>query len=74
MQSLPQPVLSKFCELIKTVREYESDTFSAEESKLTDAEALKITQSLVLRALDSLIELDELDGVIISEELENIRD
>lgn len=60
--------------LFYTVREYESDTFSASAEKLTEEEAIDITVSLIEHAIEKLIDLETLDGVRLAEELENIRD
>lgn len=62
-----------YLDLNRTVVEYESDTFSASACKLTGEESDKITEELVVYALKQLIDLDTLDGVRLSEELENIR-
>ncbi len=59
--------------LVDTVREYESDTFSASACELTDDEAFAITVSLINHALENLIELKNLDGVRLSEELDELR-
>ena len=64
----------KVQELLKTVYKYDSDTFDARGAGLTRNEAVIITTVLVSVALDELIELDRLDGVRLSEELENIRE
>lgn len=63
-----------FNELIVTIYSYESDTFSAEASKLTRSEAIKIAQRLIVPKIRGLIDCDTMDGVAISEELEDIRD
>jgi hypothetical protein len=41
--------------------------------ELTREEAERITDALVLHALQEMIDMDRLDGVRLSEELENIR-
>lgn len=60
-------------ELLQTVKEYESDTFSASGYNLTDAEAEKITEKIILDAIQDLIELKTLDGVMIDEWLDEFR-
>lgn len=72
-QIILDAIREKVEELHKTVREYESDTFSASASELTDGEALTITANLIKYALQRLIDTDTMDGVRLSEELENIR-
>ena len=73
-QGIANSLVPQIAELFTTVAEYESDTFSAEASELTLAEAIKITGSLIGYALEELIDLKRLDGVRLDEELENIRD
>ena len=68
-----EPVIKKFLELVETIRTYESDTFSAEASKLTRSEALKIASNLVCHKIQGMIETHTMDGDIISQELEIIR-
>lgn len=53
--------------LVKFIREYESDTFSAAGSKLLKREAVSMAANLI-----NQIE-DHLDGVQLSEELDVIR-
>ncbi len=72
-QRILDAVRPKIVELLDTVREYESDTFSASASELTDDEAFTITIELTNYALQRLIDTDTLDGVRLSEELDNIR-
>lgn len=72
-QIILDAIREKVEELHKTVKEYESDTFSASASELTEAEALTITANLIKYALQGLIDTDTMDGVRLSEELENIR-
>lgn len=66
-------ILTKTDELKKTIREYSSDTFDAQASNLTTEEAEQIAHQLVSVAIQSLIDLDHLDGVRISSILEDIR-
>lgn len=67
-------IAPKVEELLKTVQEYESDTFSATGSELTEEEAIIITVALIEHATQQLIDTDTLDGVRLAEELENIRE
>jgi len=60
--------------LVETIKEYESDTFSASRSKLKASEALKIASSLVCHKIQGLIDGHTLDGLIIDEELWIIRE
>jgi hypothetical protein len=62
-----------FSELVKTIAEYESDTFSSEASEITQAEAEQVAFELVRRDIQARIDTDTMDGVDISEELEEIR-
>lgn len=59
--------------LAETVRDYESDTFSSSAAKLSESELNEIVIELVNYALKELSELDRLDGVRLTEELDNIR-
>lgn len=67
-------VIEAFKALTVTIATYESDTFSASGEKITYDEANRIASELVYDKITDLVELDTLDGVIISEALENIRD
>lgn len=69
-----EPVVKKFLELVKTIKEYESDTFSASAVGLKRSEALRMASAIACHALQELIDCDTLDGVRLTEELENIRD
>lgn len=60
--------------LYETVRDYESDTFSASASKLTPSEIVQITCALINHALREMSDTNTLDGVRLTEELENIRE
>lgn len=73
-QEVMHSIAPDIAELLKTVREYESDTFSAQGEELTNDEAVAITIELIGFAIRQLSELNELDGIRLSEELENIRD
>lgn len=64
----------EFAELYNVIRTYESDTFSAEGSELTDAEALDVMIAMVKFRLDEMTECETMDGTMITEELENIRE
>lgn len=55
--------------LQKTIAEYESDTFSAEGSNITPDEALKVASELVAMWTER-----NLDGVIITEMLDDVRE
>lgn len=72
-QIILDAIREKVEELHKSVKEYESDTFSASASELTDAEALTITANIIKWQLQRLIDTETMDGVLLSEELENIR-
>ena len=54
--------------LIEEIKKYESDTFSAEGSKIADYEAVQIAQQLIKSWTDT-----HLDGIIITEMLGEIR-
>jgi predicted Ser/Thr protein kinase len=72
-QGIANTLVPKIASVLDMVGDYESDTFSAEATALTLAEAIKITGTLISYALDELIDLDRLDGVRLSEELDEIR-
>lgn len=60
--------------LAETVRDYESDTFSASAEKLTSDEVNSITIALINHALRELSDCNTLDGVRLSEELAELRE
>lgn len=60
--------------LYETIRDYESDTFSARAEKITKEEITDIVAVLVNHALRQLSDCETLDGVRLAEELEIIRD
>lgn len=60
--------------LAETVRDYESDTFSASAEKLTQAEVIDITIALINHALREMSDTNTLDGVRLTEELAEIRE
>ena len=73
-----QPVLDAVEHEIKvlyeTVRDYESDTFSASGSKLTGEELVDIVVRLINHAVHEMSECNTLDGCRLTEELADIRD
>lgn len=73
-QKILSRISKKVFELYSTVREYESDTFSAQGFDLTDEEAESIAIILINRALQDMIDTNTLDGVTINEELIAIRE
>jgi len=54
--------------LIQTILEYESDTFSAAGSNISEEEAEKVAESIINGWIEN-----NLDGVIISSALDEIR-
>lgn len=64
----------RFEELVDTIEQYESDTFSAESSRLTREEAETIALEFVLRDLDKRIRCETMDGDMITEQLAIIRE
>lgn len=64
---------AKYRELVKTIKEYESDTFSSEAMELTDKEAEKIARAFIIRDIQARIDTDTMDGLMIGEELDEIR-
>lgn len=58
-----------FREFVRYIHAYESDTFSAEASKITESEATMIAQSLLKQWAE-----DNLDGTMISGYLSEIRE
>lgn len=68
------PIIAKFTELKNTIKKYESDTFSASAEKITDLEAIEITDRMIIKDIQSRIDLDNMDGIEIAEALEDLRD
>jgi hypothetical protein len=64
---------AKYNELVKEIMQYESDTFSASDSQLTRLEAEKIARAFIIRDIQGRIDTDTMDGIDITEELEEIR-
>lgn len=60
--------------LIDTIKDYESDTFSASGSSITDEEATQIALRFILGHIDGLVEARTMDGVMLSDALSDIRD
>ncbi len=58
-----------YAEFLEVIGEYESDTFSASGNKLTQEETKEIAQRCL-----SLFKDNYLDGILISEFLEEIRE
>lgn len=69
----PTIIEKQIAELVKTIKEYESDTFSASGSEITDEEATRIAYGLVSKGIQDFIDLETLDGVIISSLLSDER-
>lgn len=74
MDKRSEAIDKKFNELIESILDYESDTFSASSSKITEQEAYTIAERFILEDITKRIDTDTVDGVMLSEELENIRD
>lgn len=55
--------------LAQYIKEYESDTFTAEGSEITDDEALRVARRIIQWTVDN-----RLDGVMIDEFLSDIRE
>lgn len=64
----------RYDELVKEIMNYESDTFSSSEYKLKKHEAEKIAEAFIVSDIEDRISTDTMDGVMIEEELTNIRD
>lgn len=62
-------ILLKFAE---EIREYESDTFSAESSKITEAESAYVATRFLLHGLEA--QREHVDGLAISHALSAIRE
>ncbi len=79
MKTLKNPVnpsdfaLVEYHKILTTVFEYESDTFSTTGSNLTILEAHAIAKKIMTAAIDNMLN-DRLDGVLISCELDELRD
>lgn len=71
--SIEQNILSKISkkvfELYDTVKEYESDTFSASGAEMTEDESGHIVVTLINQALQDMIDTNTLDGVALDEML-----
>jgi len=63
----------RFNEMVDTILQYESDTFSSEASNLTPQEAEKIAFAFIDSDMQERIDTNTMDGVRIAEELEFIR-
>ena len=74
VNDLYNPLNKKFNLLVDEILDYESDTFSSEASKLTPAEAEQIAIALILEDMQFRIDLDSMDGVCITNQLEAIRE
>ena len=64
----------KFNELVDTILNYESDTFSSERSDLTPSEAEKIAITFILRDIERRNNTETMDGDMITETLSDLRD
>lgn len=64
---IPIKVLWKFNELVRLIKTYESDTFSASILGLTDKQAIAIASRLVVDDLQSRIDCNTLDGLDLDE-------
>ncbi len=68
------PILEKYHELVEVIMDYESDTFSASDKKLKKSEAKKIAEQLIIANIQDRIDMDTMDGLDITDALEEIRD
>lgn len=59
----------KFNKFVKTIQEYESDTFSAQRTKITKEEATEIAENILEALIDAYM-----DGGMITQHLMDIRD
>lgn len=59
----------KFEEFVKTIQEYESDTFSAQRTKITKEEATEIAENILKELIGAYM-----DGGMITLHLMDIRD
>lgn len=73
VNDLHNALYKKVNELVDEILQYESDTFSSDASELTPAEAEKIAFAFILQDMQERIDTNTMDGVMITEELENIR-
>ena len=73
LNDLYNALSKKFNYLVDEILKYESDTFSSEASELTAHEAEQIAIAFILHDIEQRIDTNTMDGVMISEELENIR-
>ena len=74
VNDLYNAIYKKVNELVDTILAYESDTFSSEASNLTPAEAEQIAFNIILHDMQNRIDTNTMDGGMISDELEEIRD
>lgn len=73
VNDLHQALYGNFNLLVDDILSYESDTFSSEGSKLTVGEAERVALAIVADDLQKRYN-DSLDGVVISEMLETVRE
>lgn len=69
----PKKIQKKFNELCQEIFNYESDTFSSGNSKLTIDEATKVAELIVLDDIQARIDLETMDGEVITEQLNIVR-
>lgn len=74
MQTILDGLAPKIAELRDMIAEYESDTFSASSSEVTEEEIDTIAEILISNAIQKMIDTETLDGVRLSAELEEIRE
>lgn len=73
VNDLYNAVHKKFNWLVDEILNYESDTFSSEASELTPAEAEKIAFAFILKDIEQRIDMETMDGGMVTEALEDIR-
>lgn len=69
-----EAIQGKYYELVEAIQEYESDTFSASGSGITEKEACKIASIFICRDIQRRTDTQTMDGVMIGEELSELRD
>lgn len=68
-----QDIKLKYKELVETIAEYESDTFSASGFELKKSEAKELASILICSVIQSLIDTETMDGILLDETLFAIR-
>lgn len=74
VNDLYNAIYKQFNMLVDEILSYESDTFSSDACDLTPAEAEQIAYAFVVRDIEQRAYCHTMDGGMISDELDRIRD